>query len=410
MAWKTRIPGLGHSSPVVWGERVFLTTAVSAAGEAELKTGLYGSGWPADDGGEQSWWVIAVDRRSGDILWQQRAHRGKPAVQRHPKASHANSTPTVDAERVVAFFGSEGLFCYDHDGELLWHKSFGVLPSGSYRTAEAQWGFGSSPVLYEGRVVIQADTQEKSFLAVLDAATGEQIWRIEREGEHPTWSTPTIQPARGTDDKTKILANGFRHMAAYELASGEELWRLSGGGDVPVPTPIAARELVFLTNAHGPRSPIIAVRQGARGVMELREPGEGEVSRGLAWFELRGGAYMQTPIVVGEELYVCRDNGVMSCYDADNGTRHYQERLSGGDGFTSSPVAADGKLYFTSETGTTHVVGAGTTFQRLAVNELGEEVLATPALADGMILIRGRNHLFGIVGTKAEAPSPSTSD
>ena len=402
--WSTPLPGLGHSSPVIWGDRLFITTAVAQDADPELKVGLYGDGWSADDKGPQSWRLLALDRNTGEILWDREALRGAPEIQRHPKASHANSTPATDGERVVAFFGSEGLFAFSWDGEPLWQKDFGVLHSGSYMMPVAQWGFGSSPVLHDGKVIVQVDVLRNSFLAVLDADNGEEIWRVDRD-EFPGWGTPTIHQH---GDHTQVLVNGFKHMGSYDLASGEALWKLSGGGDIPVPTPVVAHGLVFLTNAHGARSPVFAIDLDARGDLTEQaaadrgeaEEAEGDAASaaepGVVWKIDRGGSYMQTPLAYGDELYVCRDNGVLSCFDAKSGERHYQERLASGEGFTASPVAAGGHVYFTSEVGDVHVLAAGTELDKVAVNSLGEIAMATPAIAGDTIYFRTRHRLLAI--------------
>lgn len=385
--WKREIPGLGHSSPVIYGDRLCVTTALSSD-EAELKTGLYGSGASASDDGEQSWKVLCFDKRTGEPLWQRTAHQGKPKIHRHPKSSHANSSVAMDADHVVAFFGSEGLFVYDGDGDLRWKKDFGVLHSGSFRTREAQWGFGSSPLISGGKLVVGADVLDNGFLAVFDLKDGRQIWRVDRQ-DHPTWSTPTVYPA---GDRFHVAVNGFKHMGAYDLADGSEIWKVSGGGDVPVPTPIYADGLVYLTNAHGAKAPVYAVRATARG--NLNQP-EAKAEH-VAWSVDRGGAYMQTPLVYGDELYVCRDNGTLSVYDAGTGTRHYRQRLTGSSGFTASAVAADGKVYLSSEDGETWVLGQGKTYRELAVNDLGEAIMATPAISEGVLYFRTRRHLIAI--------------
>lgn len=400
--WSTEIPGLGLSSPVAWGDRLFLTTAVPKEEiESELKVGLYGDIGAADDMVPHTWHVIALDTQTGEIAWNRVAHEGVPAIKRHTKASHANSSPVTDGKHVVAFFGSEGLYCYDMDGKLLWSKSFGVLNSAFFMMPQAQWGFGSSPVIDDGKLIIQADVIKDGFLAVFDVHTGEEIWKVTRE-DFPTWSSPTVVD---TGEGKQIVVNGFKHMGGYDFATGEALWRLAGGGDIPVPTPVAAHDLVYLTNAHGAKSPVYAIRyEGARGSIDLEE--DTTKNEHIAWSVPRGGAYMQTPIVVGDELYVCRDNGVLTCFDAKTGEEHFKERLATGEGFTSSPVAAGGRLYFTSEMGRTHVIAAGPEFKELATNELDEIVMATPAIAGDTIYFRTRAHVVAIGETSAEEPAP----
>lgn len=387
--WRTAIPGMAHSSPVISGDRIYLTTAVrKAEGDAELIVGLYGSIAPVEDEGAHDFEVLCVDRRSGEILWSQTAWQGVPAIPRHPKGSHAASTPATDGEHVVAFFGSEGLYAYDKDGKLLWKKSFGVLDSGFFMVPKAQWGFGSSPVIHEGRVYVQCDVQKDSFVAALDVKTGEEIWRTARE-EVPTWSTPTVHVAGG---RRLLLLNGYKRMAGYELDTGKEVWHLSGGGDIPVPTPVVAHGLVFITNAHGRIAPILAISTAAEGELAI----DAKECAHMAWSETRRGNYMQTPLVYGDKLYLCADAGVLTCIDARSGEQHYRQRIEGGVGFTASGVAADGKLYFTSEEGDVYVVKAGKEYEELSVNPLGEICMATPAIVEGSLYFRTRGHLVAI--------------
>jgi len=397
--WKTAIPGLGLSSPVVWGDRVFLTTAISEKDDAELRVGLYGDIAPVEDDSKHRFVIVCIDRRDGKILWQDTVHEGAPDIRRHPKSSHANSTPATDGRRVVAFFGSEGLYCHDVDGKALWKQDLGRLDSGYYVFPGAQWGFASSPVIAGDRVVVQCDVQKESFLAAFALEDGRELWRTPRK-EVPTWSTPTIV---ARDGGAQIVVNGYLHIGGYDLATGKELWRLQGGGDIPVPTPVVDGERVFVTNAHGALSPIYAVRLGAKGVIDL---GSTEWRHEhLAWAQQKGGNYMQTPLVYRELLYCCRDSGVLTVYEAASGDRLYTQRLGAGlSGFTASAVAADGRIYFTSEDGDVHVVRAGKTFELLATNRLGEVAMATPAIVAGEILVRTRRHLVAIGRAESREP------
>lgn len=397
--WKTPVAGLAHSSPVVWQDRIFLTTA-SVAGKDQslaLKVGLYGDINPVEDEGPFQWKVLCFDRATGKPLWEQTAHQGVPKVKRHPKSSQANCTPATDGTHLVAFFGSEGLYCYDLDGKLLWSKDLGTLDSGYHAVPQAQWGFASSPVIHDGKVVVQCDVQKGSFLAVFDVSDGKQVWRVERH-DYPTWSTPTVFTA---DGQTQVVCNGFNEMAGYDFATGKRVWRLRGGGDIPVPTPVVAHDLIFLASAHGFDSPTFAVRTGAKGEIT---PKKGEAStESIAWWRPRGANYMQTPIVVGDLLYCCRDTGVLTVCDARTGKVHYTQRVEGGVGFTASAVAAGDKLYFTSEDGQVHVIKAGPTFERLAQNTLGENCMATPAISDGLLLFRTQGHLIAVAENEAGA-------
>ena len=395
--WRVPVPGLAHSSPVVFGDRVWVTTAVRLEAEAELSS-LYGSpgygaGDSVEDEGPHSFRLLCLDRASGALVWERTALEAVPEIKRHPKSSHANPTPAVDAERVVASFGSEGLFAYDHDGELLWKRDFGVLDCGAPRMPDHeqyQWGFASSPVLHEGQVLFQADVQGQSFLAVLDAATGEEVWRVERD-EDPGWCTPTIAETSAFDGP-QVITNGYKHIGGYDLETGEEIWTIARGGDVPVPTPIVAEGLVFLTSAHGPLHPIYAVFADAEGALTA-DPDESE---GLCWSNRRG-IYMQTPLAYDGLLYACSDGGILGCYDLFTGAEVYRQRLgSGAAGFSGSAVAAAGRIYFSGEDGELIVVRAGRRFEVLARNDMGETVMATPALAGDVIYVRTRHHLVAL--------------
>ena len=398
VAWSTPIPGLAHSSPAIWGDRLFVTTAVRAESEAKLSS-LYGSenygaGDSVENEGVHDFRLLCLSKKTGAVLWDRTAHTGVPKVKRHPKSSHANSTPACDAERVIAFFASEGLYCYDHSGELLWKRDLGVLDSGApdvEETEKYQWGFASSPVLYGERVFVQCDIQDQSFVAALDANTGEDVWRVERT-EEPTWGTPTVHE-NGRGGRAQLILNGYHHSGAYDIETGEEVWKLVGGGDVPVPTPIVAHELIFLTSAHGRMRPIYAIDGAAEGLLTM-DPNECEH---MAWSHRSAGIYMQTPIVYGEELYACADNGVLACYDAGTGERIYKERLGDGTtGFSGSAVAADGKLYFTAEVGEVVVVQPGPDFEILATNDLGETCMSTPAISAGRLFFRTRHHVVAV--------------
>jgi outer membrane protein assembly factor BamB len=388
--WKTAIPGLGHSSPVIWGDRIFLTSAVPAAGEASLKVGLYGDIAPVKGEPAQSFKVYCLDRKSGKILWERTAASGPPKIMRHPKSTHANPTPATDGNHLVVFFGSEGLFAYDLNGKLLWKKDFGVLDSGYYVVPGAQWGFASSPVIHNNMVIIQADVQKDSFLGGFDLRTGKELWRTPRK-DVPTFGTPAVVPyTAGGANGWQVVVNGWKHIGGYDPKTGKELWSLKGGGDIPVPTPVFLDGLIVVTNAHGQGRPIYAIRtDAAADITESRA--------GIAWSQERAGNYMQTPLLHSGLGYFCLDTGVLSVYQLATGERLYQQRLGGGtSGFTSSPVAAGDYFYITNEDGHSYVLALGREYKLLAENELGETVMATPAISDGVLYIRGRRHLFAV--------------
>jgi outer membrane protein assembly factor BamB len=256
---------------------------------------------------------------------------------------------------------------------------------------EAQWAFASSPIIHNDRVIIQVDVQKDSFVAALDLATGEELWRTPR-ADVPTWSTPAVY---SSGSSAQVVVNGWKHIGGYDLNTGKEIWRMTGGGDIPVPTPIAAHGLIFITNSHGGKSPVYAVKPTAQGDITLKDAQTSNAH--IEWSAERDGAYMQTPLVYGDTLYVCKDNGVLSVFDVKTGQRHFQARLADGrTGFSASPVASNGHIYFTSEEGDVYVIKAGTTFEQVAVNPLGEVAMATPAISEGVMYFRTRSHLIAI--------------
>jgi outer membrane protein assembly factor BamB len=389
--WKVAIPGLGHASPIVLGDQVFIATAESSAKDSQVRVGLYGDIAPVPTEPAHAWQLLCLSKETGQILWKRTIVERVPQIKRHTKATHANSTPAADKCHVVVFLGSEGLYCYDRSGNILWQKDFGVLDSGYYVVPAAQWGFASSPIIFKNMVIVQCDVQQNSFVAAFDLSNGMELWRTTRK-DVPTWCTPTIFEGK---TRTELVVNGFKHAGGYDPWTGKELWKLGGGGDIPVPTPVAAHGLIFLSSAHGQQRPLCAIREGATGDItptSFNEPGDH-----FAWYLPRSGIYMQTPIVYGDYLYACGDNGLLNCYEARTGKNIYHERLGNGNtGFTASAVAAGGKLYFTSELGDLYVVQSGAEFKLLATNAMGETCMATPAISDGMLIVRTESHVYAI--------------
>lgn len=389
--WKTPTPGLGHSCPIVWEDRIFVTTAAKDQGESSLKVGLYGNVDSVPEKDIFNWHLYCIDRKTGDILWDKRSYRGKPKVKRHTKSSHANATPCTNGECVVAFFGSEGMYCYDMDGNLLWQKDLGVLDWGFFRSPSAQWGGGSSPIIHKQMVILQCDVQKDPFLAAFDLKDGTLLWKTPRE-DVPTWGTPTIYTAK---ENSQIIVNGYRHIGGYNIETGMEIWKLKGGGDIPVPTPIVADGLIYITNSHGKKQPIYAVRISAKGDISLNE--NESSNEHVAWSYTRGGNYMPTPIVYDGYLYLGSDRGTLSCYEPKTGKLLYKEKLNPkGAAFSTSPVASDGKIYFTAEKGDVSVVQAGPEFKLLTINRMGEICMATPAISQGVLFFRTRHHLVAV--------------
>ena len=391
--WKTAIPGLAHSSPVVWGDHVFLTTAISSDPESKLRHGLYGDVAPHKDVSQHVWKVYSLDKRTGKILWEKTAVQAAPEVKRHPKSTQANSTPATDGKHVAVLLGNGELVIYNIEGKELWRKDLGVLNAGWFYDPDYEWGYGSSPFLYKDLVIIQCDLQKGSYIAAFNVKNGKQVWLTPRE-EIPSWGSPTVH---ATKDRVQIIANGTKAVRGYDASTGKELWKLSGNSEITVPTPFVANDLIYVTSGYSPVQPIYAIKTNASGDISLQK--DQESNQFIAWSKQRGGPYMPTPIVYGDYLYTCGNNGVVTAYNAKTGERIYQNRL-GGKGsayaFTASPVAADGKLYFTSEDGEIFVVKAGPTFEVLSVNKMGEVILATPAISSGMLIVRTVDHIYGV--------------
>lgn len=390
--WKTPLPGLAHSSPVVWGNQVFLTSAVSSNKDPYIKVGLYGESPDHPEEIVHDFRLYCLDLNSGKILWEQSAHKSIPKVKRHIKSSHANCTPATDGKHVVAFFGSEGLYCYDMNGRQLWQTDLGYLDAGAFNAPEVQWAFASSPIIYQGQVIVQCDVNNQSFIASLDVKTGKEKWRTPRDA-HPCWGTPMVL---ATPQRTQIVVNGYTNMGGYDFKTGTELWRLSGGGDVPVPTPYVAHDLIFMTNGHGRLRPIYAIKPNATGDISLKD--DARSNEYIAWSRPKRGSYIPTTIVYEDYLYVCDDRGILTCYVAKTGEQKYRKRISQnkGEAYSASPVAAGGHIYFTSEEGVIRIMKSGPTFSPALVNSMGELCLATPAIANDMLLVRTNKHLFAI--------------
>lgn len=396
LLWNTMIPGLGHSCPVIWENRIFLTSAISGK-EADLKIGLYGDVASVEDDTEHEFITVCIAADTGEILWQRTACKRIPSVKRHLKSTHANSTVATDGRHVIAWFGSEGLYCYSMDGEPIWEKDLGLLDSGWFYDRDYQWQFGASPIIHDGRLILQCDIQDQSHLSVLDVATGEELWRTDRD-EIPSWATPTVVE---TPNGLQIVTNATGAARGYDYATGKELWRIERNSEIAVPTPFSAHGLIYISSGYRPIQPIYAIRLDAVGDLTLSEGMDS--NEFVAWSETKSGPYMPTPLVYGDYLYVCSNSGIFACYQATTGKLVYKKRLpmKGNRSFVGSPIAADGHVFVTSEEGETAVIKAGPTFDLVASNVSGENCLTTPAISGGRIFIRGQRHLFAY-GVKAD--------
>jgi outer membrane protein assembly factor BamB len=389
--WRARIPGLGHSSPIVWGDQILLTTAVSSRSEARFKPGLYGDGTASDDRSVHQWKVYCLDKRSGRVRWEQKASEGVPIDKRHIKSTYANSTPATDGRYIVVFFGSQGLYCYDMKGRLVWKRDLGRMDVGAYDLPEYEWGPASSPIIYKDLVIVQCDQQKGSFLTALNLRNGETVWKTARE-ELPSWGTPAIYPGK---DRVELVANGSNFIRGYDPETGKELWRLGGSSKITAPTPVFSGELIVIASGRRPEMPIFVVRAGASGDITLK-PNE-TANKYVAWSRQKSGPYMPTPLIYQNHLYILRNQGILACYELATGEEKYVERIPHqGSGFSASPVAADGKIYLPSEDGDIFMVKAGPRFELLGKNGLGQLLMATPAISGGMMFVRAESDIFAI--------------
>lgn len=389
--WRTPIPGLAHSSPIVSGDTVFVTSAISGRGSATFKPGLYGDGDASDDRSPQRWMLYAIDKRTGKIRWERTATQGEPRNKRHIKSTYASASPATDGRIVVAWFGSQGIFAYDIDGGLRWSVDLGRVDMGAYDLPSYEWGPASSPIIWNGMVIVQCDTQADSFLLALNAETGETIWKTDRQ-ELPSWGTPTIVT---TASGPELITNASNFVRGYDPKTGRELWKLGGSSKITAPTPIFTEGLHIIASGRAPERPVFAVRPGARGDLTLAKGATENAS--VAWSKSGRGSYMPTPLAYRGIVYVLANNGVLDAYEPATGKDIYRQRLPlVGSGFSASPVAADGKIYLSNEDGEMLVVQAGATFKHIATNSVGETLMATPALSDGVMFVRGASTLFAI--------------
>ena len=389
--WRTPIPGLAHSSPVVWGNRIFVTSAVSSKPNATFRPGLYGDGDASDDRSRHRWMIYAIDKKAGKVLWERVAHEGEPIEKRHIKSTYASATPATDGRIVVAWFGSHGVHAYDVDGRFLWKVDLGRVDVGAYDIPTFEWGHASSPIIWNDLVILQCDTQADSFVLALNADTGEIVWKTERD-ELPSWGTPTVV---STPSGPELVTNASNFIRGYDPRTGKELWRLGRSSKITAPTPIYGGGLVVVASGRGPERPIFVVRPGARGDLTL--PDGATSSEAIVWSRTGRGSYMPTPLIYKGILYVLANNGVFDAYELSTGKELYRERLPNiGSGFSASPVAADDKIYLSSEDGDVIVVAAGPVYKHLGTNSMGELLMTTPALSERVMYLRSAASLFAI--------------
>jgi outer membrane protein assembly factor BamB/protein tyrosine phosphatase (PTP) superfamily phosphohydrolase (DUF442 family) len=389
--WRTPIPGLAHSSPVVWGNRIFVTTAVSSDPKASFRPGLYGDGDASKDRSVHRWMIYALDKQSGKILWERVAYQGEPIEKRHIKSTYANSTPVTDGRIVVAWFGSQGVYAYDVNGKFLWKVNLGRVDMGAYDIPTYEWGPASSPIIWKDLVILQCDTQTDSFIIAFDANTGKAVWKTKRD-EIPSWGTPTVAT---TSKGEELVANASNFIRGYDPRTGKELWRLGPSSKITAPTPIFADDMLVVVSGRAPERPIFVVKAGARGDLSL--PKGQTSSDTVVWSRTGRGSYMPTPLIYNGILYVLANNGTFDAYNLKTGEEIYRQRLPlVGSGFSASPIASDGKIYLSNEDGEILVVSAGEKFNHISTNSMGELLMATPALSDGVMYVRSAESIFAV--------------
>lgn len=356
VVWKTKVPGRGHSSPIVCGDRVFLTTADESAKRQS---------------------VLAFDRKTGKPLWNTVAHEGG-FPNKNPKNSHASATPACDGKQVYcAFLNHDALHvtATDLDGKIVWQKKAGAFRS--------QHGYGASPVLYGSLVIVSGDSLKDCFLAALDAASGKVVWRAKRKasGRNGDYATPTVATLAG---RAQLILTGMGEVTSYDPETGKRLWWCAGPSEVTACTPACGEGLVFATGGF-PEKNLLAIRANSRGDVTESQ---------VVWRTRSGVSYVPSPLYHAGRLYVVNDTGVVTCFDAAKGKQLWQDRLAGA--FTASPVLVGDHLYATNEAGKTYILKAGPKFDVVATNSIGEHVLATPAVCGGQLFLRTDRHLYCI--------------
>ncbi|WP_246146361.1 outer membrane protein assembly factor BamB family protein [Rubripirellula lacrimiformis] len=402
VAWVADVEGQGWGSPIVVGDRIFVSSVVADEPNVEPKSGLYlGKGVRDPAKGIHHWMVYCLDLNTGNQIWKRESHTGRPLVPRHPKSSYAAETPATDGERLFVLFGDLGLFCYSLDGDLMWSKM--IDP----KKTNMDYGAASSPVVHDGQVIVVYDNQEDSWITSLDAKTGQQRWRTERS-ETASWATPFIWE---NDLRTEIVVPGKQKNRSYSLA-GDELWSFDGDMSILViPSPFAAHGMCYVSSGYvgDTHRPTFAILPGASGdIANDGDLSEGDLSDGdfsnsefIQWYQPQASAYNTTQIVYGDYLYTVYDQGFMTCHNALTGEEVYgKQRFSPKGSFTASPWAYDGKVFCLSEDGLTYVVKAGPEFEILATNPLDELCIATPSVVGGKLLIRTLTKVYCITDSK----------
>lgn len=389
IAWKVDLPGRGWSSPIVWGNKIFLTTVLNLGEAEQPKKGLYfGGERPKPPESQHEWKVLCLDLATGKILWERTAHQGVPTTPTHLKNSYASETPVTDGQRVYAYFGNVGVFCYDLDGKPLWSKK--IEP----HKMRYGWGTASSPVVYQDRLFVVNDNDEDSYLLALDAASGDELFRVARD-EKSNWSTPYVWK---NSQRTELVTTGTQRNRSYDL-DGKLLWELSGMSSITIATPYSKDDLLYISSGYvmDKLKPIYAIRPGAAGDITL---GDEETSnKSIAWVNKTAGPYNPSSVLLGDIIYVLYDQGFFATYDSKTGKEIYgKQRIPEGKAFTSSPWTSSDKIFCLNEDGVTFVIAAGREFNILHTNTLADDdmAMATPALVGDRVLLRTAGRLYCI--------------
>ena len=388
VVWNTQIPGRGWSCPIVWGDKIFLTSVIKMGDLEAPKKGLYFGGERPDPSPDTHLWMVyCIDWKTGKILWEKLAHQGVPQQSIHIKNTYASETPVTDGQRLYAYFGNLGLFCYDLDGNQLWSQKWGSSK------IIYDWGTAASPVLHQDRIYILNDNQEQSFLVALDKKTGNEIWRVNRD-EKSNWATPYIWQ---NPQRTELITSAKGAVRSYDL-DGKLLWQLTGMSSIVIPTPLTGHGLLYISSGYvGDKTrPIYAIRPGAAGDISLKD--DQASNKFIAWSQKKAGPYNPSPLIYGDYLYVLYDLGHLGCYHALTGKEVYPKQKIDpkAKAFTSSPWANNDKIFCLSEDGDTFIIEAGPNFKVISQNNLNEMCMATPAILRGNIIIRTLTKLYRI--------------
>jgi outer membrane protein assembly factor BamB len=385
--WKTEIPGRGSSSPVIWGDQIFLTTAIRTgpapkqeAAEPPATPGRKMLVAPGPQV-EHNFDVLCIDRKSGKILWQRTAKTATPHEGFHNTyGSFASNSPVTDGKHVYAFFGSRGMYCYDMKGNLVWQKDFGVQ-----MRMRMSFGEGMAPVISGDRLILVFDHEGDSFMVMLDKNSGKEIWRVSRE-EKSNWAAPLVVDFKG---RKQIIVSATIKVRSYDFETGKPIWECAGLGSNPIPQPVRQDDMVFVMTGHMNPN-LMAIRLGREGDLTGTDA--------IVWSQAKGNSYTPSPVIFDNKLYVLTDGGMISCYNARTGEPYYhQTRLPKTYSFKSSLVGANGKLYMASENEDVIVLKMGEKFEVLATNTMADQMfIATPAIFDGEIFLRSQNQLYCI--------------